>query len=210
VRFIGNRSSGKQGHAIAIALQQAGADVTLITGPVALPDPPGIRTIRIETAQNMLNQCEKTLPVDIAICAAAVSDWRPENTPKQKIKKSGGKTPEIKLIPNPDILGILSKNKKRPRLVIGFAAETQNLLENARQKLSTKKCDWILANNISKNLFGSDENQIYLVSGSKTEKWEKQSKHGVAQKLVARIVEHFAHDRTTDKTRKRGPKTRKK
>jgi len=191
VRFIGNRSSGKQGHAIAAALAKAGADVTLISGPVEIPDPDGVKTIHVETAKQMLDACEQTLPAEIAICAAAVSDWRMENTSNQKIKKTGA-APTLELTENPDILKTLSTHKKRPNLVIGFAAETQNLLENAKIKLNKKSCDWIIANNVvQENTFGSDENHVYLMTPHKTEEWPRASKIEIANKLTALIAQFF-------------------
>ena len=149
VRFIGNRSSGKQGHAIASALSHAGAAVTLVTGPVSIPDPEGVETIHIETAQEMLETCTENLPTDIAVCAAAVSDWRTSEESKQKIKKGDSKkAPELSLTENPDILQTLATHKTRPQLVVGFAAETENLIENAKAKLEKKSCDWIIAINV--------------------------------------------------------------
>jgi len=193
VRFIGNRSSGKQGHAIASALASKGASVTLITGPVALPDPEGVETIHIETAEEMLNACESSLPVDIAICAAAVSDWRIEKTADQKIKKGSDKTPpDLKLTENPDILKTISNHKNRPPLVIGFAAETENLIENAKAKLTKKSCDWIIANNVGDNdIFGSDENTVTFVSQNKTKNWEQASKETIARDIADEIVKYM-------------------
>lgn len=198
VRFIGNRSSGKQGHAIAAALQQAGADVTLISGPVNLPDPAHVKMIKVQTAAEMLAATENVLPADIAVCAAAVSDWSPAATQDQKIKKQSGKAPPaLQLKENPDILKTLSNHKKRPKLVAGFAAETENLIENARAKLLSKKCDWILANNVSENLFGSDENQVYLITSASTEKWDKQGKRAIAHALALKIGEYFKNGTAT-------------
>ncbi len=193
VRFIGNRSSGKQGHAIAQALFEAGASVTLISGPTHEKPPAGVKLINIETATEMLRACEKSLPADIFVGAAAVSDWGPAAPSAQKIKKSG-KAPSLTLKENPDILKTVSNHKKRPGLVIGFAAETESLLENAKSKLKTKNCDWILANNVSENLFGSDENQVYLLTSTSTDKWEKQGKRAIARRLAEKIGEYFAHD----------------
>ncbi len=198
VRFIGNRSSGKQGHAIAAALYEAGASVTLVSGPVNEKPPVGIKIINIETAAEMLGAVEKSLPADIFISAAAVADYAPAAPSAQKIKKQLGKAaPAITLRENPDILKTVSGHKKRPTLVVGFAAETENLVENAKTKLKTKNCDWILANNVSENLFGSDENQVYLITSSKTEEWEKQGKRAIARRLAAKIGEYFAHDQRT-------------
>jgi phosphopantothenoylcysteine decarboxylase/phosphopantothenate--cysteine ligase len=194
VRFIGNRSSGKQGHAIAQALAESGASVTLISGPVKEKPPAGVKLIEIETAAEMLAAVEKSLPVDIFIGAAAVSDWSPAPS-AQKIKKQPGKTPALNLRENADILRTVSNHKKRPALVVGFAAETENLLENAKTKLKSKNCDWIIANNVSENLFGGDENQVYLITSTSTDEWKKQGKRAVAQKLAAKIGEHFANVR---------------
>ena len=199
VRFIGNRSSGKQGHAIAVALRNAGADVTLVSGPTNLPDLQGVKTIRIETAQQMLRACNDVLPADVAICTAAVSDWTPENPQNQKIKKTNDNdVPNIKFVQNPDILKTISKqSNKRPQLVIGFAAETQNLEQNAKEKLKKKGCDWILANEVGidetgvEKTFGSDKNQIYFISQDKSERWDKASKDDVARTLVERIKKHI-------------------
>ncbi|MGB0719611.1 MAG: bifunctional phosphopantothenoylcysteine decarboxylase/phosphopantothenate--cysteine ligase CoaBC [Bdellovibrionales bacterium] len=192
VRFIGNRSSGKQGHAIAEALAQYSADVTLISGPVNIPDPRGVNTIHVQTAQDMLNACESALPADIAICAAAVSDWAPETAAIQKIKKCDGQSPPtLTLKENQDILKTLSTHKLRPRLVIGFAAETQNLLDNARAKLQTKSCDWILANNVAENVFGAEENHVYLITQSETQDWQTLRKTAIAQKLAEAIKDHL-------------------
>ena len=199
VRFIGNRSSGKQGHAIAVALRNAGADVTLVSGPTNLPDLQGVKTIRIETAQQMLRACNDVLPADVAICTAAVSDWTPENPQNQKIKKTNDNdVPNIKFVQNPDILKTISKqSNKRPQLVIGFAAETQNLEQNAKEKLKKKGCDWILANEVGidetgvEKTFGSDQNQIYFISQDKSERWDKASKDDVARTLVERIKKHI-------------------
>lgn len=192
VRFIGNRSSGKQGHAIASALASAGASVTLISGPVSIADPDDVKTIHVQTAQEMLNTCENALPADIAICAAAVSDWRAEETSDQKMKKNGSQNPpDLKLIENPDILKTLSNHKNRPDLMIGFAAETENLIENAKSKLNKKNCDWVVANNVGENdIFGSDDNIVTLVTAKDEEEWPKSSKETIARDLVQRIIEH--------------------
>ncbi len=194
VRFIGNRSSGKQGHAIAQSLKDAGANITLITGPVSLNDPTAITTIHVETATEMLEAVNESLPADIAICAAAVSDWKIENPSEQKIKKQTGKKPIIKLHENPDILYEISNRKKdRPSLVIGFAAETENLLENAKNKLKKKKCDVILANDVSpsQKIFSGNENQLYFITESENEKWERCSKKETADKITDKIISFF-------------------
>lgn len=192
VRFIGNRSSGKQGYAIAVSLAEAGADVTLVSGPVALSPPEGLTFVPVQTAREMEAACLEVLPVDIAICAAAVSDWGVEGYRDQKIKKGGrGVPPSINLKENPDILHGLSQHKSRPSLVIGFAAETENMLEHARQKRTKKGCDWILANDVSGNVFGSDENHVYLITNQTEEDWGAATKQQVAQRLVQHIAEYF-------------------
>lgn len=192
VRFIGNRSSGKQGHAIAQSLADYGASVTLITGPVSIPDPEGVTTVHIETALDMLKACEKALPADITVCAAAVSDWRADNAQDHKIKKQGDKAaPSLTLIENPDILKTIAQHKdKRPSLVIGFAAETQNLLENAKSKLDKKGCDWVIANNVATdNVFGNDQNHVYLISPNSVQEWPIMDKKAVANALSDAIVQ---------------------
>ena len=192
VRYIANRSSGKQGHAIAAAAAAAGADVTLVSGPVNVPDPPGVKVIKVETAREMLQAVERALPVDIAIFAAAVADWRVANAGEHKLKKQAGKLiPELSLVENPDILATIAKRKtQRPKLVIGFAAETENVAANAKVKLASKGCDWILANDVSpqSGVMGGDRNTITLVRASGIEAWPPQSKDEVASRLVARIA----------------------
>lgn len=196
VRFIGNRSSGKQGHAIANALHHAGADVTLITGPVSIPDPQDVKTIHIETAQQMLDAATDALPADIAICAAAVSDWRAKQAQTQKIKKrEDTSAPTISFAENPDILHTISHHKQRPALVIGFAAETENLLDNAQAKLNRKGCDWILANDVSgEKVFGQNENHVYLVNNKGIVDWGTSSKDTIAKKLTSQITEYLKQD----------------
>ena len=196
VRFIANRSSGKQGHAIAAALVRAGAEVTLVTGPVHEPDPPGAAVVRVESAREMLQACEAALPVDVAICAAAVADWRVAEVSREKLKKQRGQAPpKLVLAENPDILKALSHAAERPRLVIGFAAETENLSANARRKLAAKGCDWIVANDVSREqgTFGGVDNSVQLIrSDAEPETWPKLTKVEVASRLVARIAAHFA------------------
>ena len=204
VRFLGNRSSGKQGHAIAAACAEAGARVLLVSGPTQQPAPAGVETVRIETAEEMLTACEQGLPADIAICAAAVSDWRAAAPQEKKIKKPrggagrGDGAPTLELAENPDILAHLSApGPKRPRLVIGFAAETEDLEANAAAKLAAKGCDWILANQVAGggDVFGSDDNLIHLLTRTEgdgvpaVERWPRMSKAEVAARLVARIVQ---------------------
>jgi phosphopantothenoylcysteine decarboxylase / phosphopantothenate---cysteine ligase len=191
VRFIANRSSGKQGHAIALAAAAAGADVVLISGPVNLPDPPGVTLVKVETARQMLAAVEQALPVDVAIFAAAVADWRPERVSESKIKKQQGRIPTLALLENPDILSTIAhRTSGRPRLVIGFAAETDDLVANAKAKLAKKGCDWILANDVSPEtgIMGGDTNTIQLISSTGVEAWPPQSKDEVARTLIARIV----------------------
>jgi phosphopantothenoylcysteine decarboxylase/phosphopantothenate--cysteine ligase len=191
VRYIANRSSGKQGHAIAAAAAAAGAAVTLISGPVNIPDPPGVETVRVETAREMLAAVERALPVDCAVFAAAVADWRVAQPGREKIKKSKGATPALTLTENPDILAAIAHRKaERPQLVIGFAAETQNVVANAKEKLKRKGCDWILANDVSSEtgIMGGDRNQVNLITSDGVESWPPQSKDAVAGALVARIA----------------------
>ena len=199
VRYIANRSSGKQGHAIAQALANAGADVTLVSGPVTLPDPVGVTVVRVETARDMLAAVQNALPADIAVCAAAVADWRTADEAGQKLKKDGsGIIPDLKLAENPDILATISQSgASRPGLVIGFAAETEKVTEHARAKRARKGCDWILANDVAPgtDTFGGDHNEVFLISGAdgaSDEVWPRQGKAGVARALVQRISRHFA------------------
>ena len=209
VRFLGNRSSGKQGHAIAAACAEAGARVLLVSGPTQQPAPAGVETVRIETAEEMLTACKQGLPADIAICAAAVSDWRAAAPQERKIKKPrrgagrGDGAPTLELAENPDILAHLSAaGPKRPRLVIGFAAETEDLEANAATKLAAKGCDWILANQVAGggDVFGSDDNLIHLLTRTEgdgvpaVERWPRMSKTEVAARLVARIAQAFSAD----------------
>jgi phosphopantothenoylcysteine decarboxylase / phosphopantothenate---cysteine ligase len=190
VRVLANRSSGKQGHAIAAAAAAAGAEVTLVSGPVNLPDPPGLAVIHVETARQMLAAVEKALPADVAIFAAAVADWRPQQMSQSKIKKHG-RPPAIALVENPDILATIAHRKSgRPRLVIGFAAETDNVVANAKAKLAKKGCDWILANDVSPQtgIMGGDANAVHMVSRAGVEAWPRRSKDDVARTLVERIA----------------------
>jgi len=192
VRYIANRSSGKQGHAIAAAAAQAGAEVTLVSGPVNLPDPSGARTVRVTTARDMLNAVEKALPADVAIFAAAVADWGIAAPGEQKIKKSKGGLPSLALVENPDILATVAHLKsRRPKLVVGFAAETENVIEHAKAKLRSKGCDWIVANDVSpqSGVMGGDRNTVHLVTDNGVESWPSQSKDDVARALIARVAE---------------------
>jgi phosphopantothenoylcysteine decarboxylase/phosphopantothenate--cysteine ligase len=196
VRYIANHSSGKQGHAIAAAAARAGAEVTLVSGPVNVPDPPGVTVVHVESAREMLRAADRALPVDIAIFAAAVADWRVAQAGAQKIKKKAGQTaPELALIENPDILSTIAHRKtQRPRLVIGFAAETENVAANARAKLASKGCDWILANDVSPRtgIMGGDYNTIQLITARGIEPWPPQSKEDVAAMLIARVAKEIA------------------
>jgi len=191
VRYIANRSSGKQGHAIAAAAAAAGADVVLVSGPVNVADPSGVTIIRIESAREMFDAVEKALPADCAIFAAAVADWRVAEPGREKIKKAKGATPAFALVENPDILATIAHRKRqRPKLVIGFAAETQNVIDNAKAKLARKGCDWIVANDVSpaSGVMGGDRNTVHLVTHAGVESWPQQSKEEVALALVARIA----------------------
>jgi phosphopantothenoylcysteine decarboxylase/phosphopantothenate--cysteine ligase len=191
VRYIANRSSGRQGHAIAAALANKGAKTTLISGPTNLPDPAGVKVINIETAQQMLTACQKALPADVVVCAAAVADFRIATESNKKIKKTKGKTPILKITENPDVLATISKaNTSRPELVIGFAAETHDIIPNAQLKLKDKKCDWLLANDVSEGsgTFGSENNTVHLVTADSVENWPQMSKKDVANLLAERIA----------------------
>jgi phosphopantothenoylcysteine decarboxylase/phosphopantothenate--cysteine ligase len=189
VRVIANRSSGKQGFAIAAAAAQAGARVTLVAGPVSLATPGGVARIDVETAQQMADAVEAALPADVAILVAAVADWRVEASPA-KLKKSAG-PPQLSFAPNPDILAILAQHPDRPPLLIGFAAETQDVVENARAKLETKKADWIVANDVSGDVMGGSHNRIHLVTKGGVEDWPEAAKEDVARHLVTRIAQEL-------------------
>jgi phosphopantothenoylcysteine decarboxylase / phosphopantothenate---cysteine ligase len=190
VRGLTNRSSGKQGYAIAAALADLGAEVTLVSGPTALSAPPGVIRVDVETAAQMHAASMAALPVDVAVMTAAVADWRVDDVASGKIKKAPGGPPMLSLIENPDILAAVSSaKKKRPRLVIGFAAETSDLETHARAKLSRKGCDWIVGNDVSDEVFGSDGNAVTLITRTTAETWPRQSKAAVARALAARIAE---------------------
>ena len=195
VRYIANRSSGKQGHAIAAALRDLGCAVTLVTGPVALPDPAGVRTVHVESARDMLAAVEAARPMDIFVAAAAVADWRAQDAARQKIKKGADAgLPDLALTENPDILQTVSQpGPDRPRLVVGFAAETENVIDHARAKLAKKGCDWICANDVSHGTgtFGGDDNTVHLVTRTGVEDWPTQSKAAVARRLAERMAEHL-------------------
>ena len=193
VRYLSNHSSGKQGYAIARALADAGAETTLVSGPVALAPPHQVHLVRVETAREMLTACDRALPVDVAVFVAAVADWRPEEPAPRKIKKSDkAEAPPIRLVRNPDILATLAGANTRPRLVIGFAAETENVVELARGKRDRKGADWIIANDVSTGAMGGDSNRVHLVSASGIEDWPLMDKSEVAQRLVSRIAASFA------------------
>jgi phosphopantothenoylcysteine decarboxylase/phosphopantothenate--cysteine ligase len=194
VRYIANRSSGRQGYAIAAALAALGARVTLVSGPVALPDPPGVALRRVESAREMLAAVEAALPADAAVFNAAVADFRPEAAPTQKIKKEpGAPPPEIRLALNPDILATVATHPtRRPRLVIGFAAETEKVVEHATAKRLRKGCDWIVANDVSGDVMGGAENTVHLVTAAGVEDWPRLPKDEVARRLAARIAEALA------------------
>lgn len=188
IRYLSNRSSGRQGHAIARAAARAGAETILVSGPVGIADPPGVKTIHVETAQNMLQAVQAALPADIFIAAAAVADWRVAATTPEKIKKGQGGPPVLTLVENPDILATIAQGaENRPLLVIGFAAETENILEHAKQKLARKGCDLIIANDVSSlsGVMGGERNKVTLVSDSGSEFWPRMSKDEVAIRLVA-------------------------
>jgi phosphopantothenoylcysteine decarboxylase/phosphopantothenate--cysteine ligase len=194
VRYLGNHSSGKQGHAIALALARAGAEVTLISGPVDLPPPANVKFISVMTGKEMLQAVEAALPTDIFVGAAAVADWRPTHVSGQKIKKQ----PKLDIltlefIPTDDVLATVAHHEKRPELVIGFAAETENVQVNAKAKRMAKGADWILANDVSQNVFGHDENEVTLISTEGSDAWARMSKAQVAEALVDKIIQHFDH-----------------
>ena len=199
VRYISNHSSGKQGHAIAAALAALGADTVLVSGPTQEPTPAGVKVVAVETAVEMLVACEAALPVNVAVMAAAVADWRVETAGPHKLKKDGGGPPVLHLAENPDILAsIAQRGNDRPALVIGFAAETDDVIENARAKRLRKRCDWILANDVSPGTgtFGGDRNTIHLVDGEGIEDWPAMTKREVAQRLAERIARHLEVSRS--------------
>jgi len=197
VRFLGNRSSGKQGYAIADALASAGADTVLISGPVEIAAPSHVKLVRVTTAREMLAACEAELPADIAVMSAAVADWRPEFAMNSKIKKeTGHAAPVVRLVENPDILAELAHHQKRPRLVVGFAAETDDILSHAAAKRLRKGADWIVANDVSANgkgetVMGGERNQVHLITATKQESWPEMAKADVARRLVQHITQHF-------------------
>ena len=191
VRYIANRSSGKQGHAIATALARHGAETTLVSGPSQLADPPGLKTIHVQTAEEMLAACRAALPVEVAVCAAAVADWRAATAAQHKLKKDNASPAALELVQNPDILAELSQaGGRRPSLVIGFAAETEKVVEQGRAKLTRKGCDWILANDVAPvtATFGGDENRIHLITADGVDDWPQMTKAEVAERLCRQIA----------------------
>jgi phosphopantothenoylcysteine decarboxylase/phosphopantothenate--cysteine ligase len=193
VRYIANRSSGRQGHAIAAALQRAGAAVTLVSGPVEISAPAGVRVVQVVTARDMQAAIEAALPADVVVMAAAVADWRVVTAHTEKIKKADRGPAPLELAENPDILAALARRPDRPALVIGFAAETENLVENAKAKLAAKGCDWIVANDVSPStgVMGGRRNRVHLVTAAGVEDWPEMDKAEVAERLVERIAGHF-------------------
>lgn len=202
VRYLANRSSGKQGYAIAQAVARLGAETVLVSGPTNLPNPPGVTVKRVETAREMLAACEAALPADIAICAAAVADWRVASDAEQKLKKQPGEqAPALMLVENPDILATLSQLKvNRPTLVIGFAAETEKVIEHAVSKRQRKGCDWIVANDVSPatGVMGGDLNTVHLISREGQEDWPLLPKQAVAERLARRIADHFSTSKAAE------------
>jgi phosphopantothenoylcysteine decarboxylase/phosphopantothenate--cysteine ligase len=196
VRFISNHSSGKQGYAMAAAAAELGAETVLISGPVSLPIPPGVQMMPVETAEQMLAACQGELPADIAIFTAAVADWRVATEAAQKLKKDGAGPPSLTLAENPDILATIARHDKRPRIVVGFAAETEKVAEHAAQKLKKKACDLIVANDVSRDsgVFGGDRNTVHLVSPSSVESWPEMSKAEVASRLMDRLAQMLSSD----------------
>lgn len=194
VRYIANRSSGKQGYAIAGALSRLGAETVLISGPTDLETPAGVARVDVESAGEMMDACAAELPVDVAVCVAAVADWRVDEASRGKIKKNGGGAPTLKLVENPDILASLAgRGNDRPALLVGFAAETEDIVAHASEKRARKGCDWIVANDVSNGsgVMGGDDNQVHLITEAGTETWDHMSKSAVADRLAERIADHF-------------------
>ena len=190
VRFLANRSSGKQGYAIADALARAGAETTLVSGPVGIAAPQGVKLLKVTTAREMMAACESLLPVDIAVMTAAVADWRPDISANSKIKKNTDCiVPLLKLVENPDILATLAQHKNRPRLLIGFAAETDEVVANATAKRTRKGADWIVANDVSGDVMGGDRNTVHLITASASESWPEMTKSDVGTRLAAKIAQ---------------------
>jgi phosphopantothenoylcysteine decarboxylase/phosphopantothenate--cysteine ligase len=204
VRYVGNRSSGKQGHAIAAALARSGAEVTLISGPVYLPDPNDVKTVHVETALQMYDAAMNALPADIAVCAAAVADWRPAFAQTGKISKQdrAGAAPDIRLHENPDTLKDIAAHKQRPALVIGFAAETSDAANKGIAKRTRKGCDWIIANLAGTQdamTFGENENHVHFIDENGAQEWPRASKDSIAERIVQEIEKRFTHDDTASK-----------
>ena len=187
VRVIANRSSGRQGYAIAAAAAEAGARVTLVSGPVALESPSGVNRIDVETAEQMADAVMASLPADVAVLVAAVADWRVEPS-STKLKKGDG-PPKLKFVPTRDILAELGASERKPRLLVGFAAETENVVEHAIAKQIAKRADWIVANDVSGDVMGGHRNRVHLITGDRVEDWPETSKEEVARHLIARIAE---------------------
>ncbi|MFZ5610562.1 MAG: bifunctional phosphopantothenoylcysteine decarboxylase/phosphopantothenate--cysteine ligase CoaBC [Pseudomonadota bacterium] len=195
IRYIANRSSGKQGYAVAAALAELGAETTLVSGPTALSPPPGVHVIPVQSARDMLAASTAALPTDIAICVAAVADWRVAEEAAAKLKKNAGAPPPLKLVENPDILAALAaRANDRPALVIGFAAETEDVVAHAQAKRLKKGCDWIVANDVSAHngVMGGDDNRVHLITADKVEDWPAMPKIAVARRLARHIADHFA------------------
>jgi len=192
VRFLANRSSGKQGYAIADALAAAGAETVLVSGPVEIAAPSHVKLVKVTTAREMLVACEAELPADIAVMSAAVADWRPDTALGSKIKKDADHgIPTLRLVENPDILATLGHHKSRPRLVVGFAAETDDVLAHAVAKRTRKGADWIVANDVSGDVMGGDRNQVHLITATTQERWPEMAKADVARRLVQHITQYF-------------------
>lgn len=191
VRYLANRSSGKQGYAIASAFAEAGAETILVSGPVDVPSPPQVRVYRVESAREMMSACESVLPVDVAVCAAAVADWRPDVAANTKIKKrDSAESRSLNLVANPDVLATIAHSALRPSLVVGFAAETDDIIAHAKAKLEKKGCDWIVANDVSTGtgIMGGDRNRIHLITRTSQEDWPELDKSEVGRRLVARVA----------------------
>ncbi len=200
VRYIANRSSGKQGHAIAEAAARAGARVTLVSGPVQIPDPPGVDAVHVESAQEMLAAVQSALPADVGIFTAAVADWRTENQATQKMKKKNGiEEMSLSLVQNPDILKTISNAAERPEFVIGFAAETEKVIDSAKTKRRNKGCDWIVANDVghARGVMGGEVNAVHLVTEREVEDWPEMTKDEVAERLIARLGDHLAQNKAS-------------
>lgn len=197
VRYLANRSSGKQGYAMAAALSELGAETVLVSGPTMLPPPAGVQRQSVETAQEMLEACLEALPVDVAVCVAAVGDWRVSLDAPQKLKKRGKRPPTLKLVENPDILSQLSEpSNRRPELVVGFAAETENVVPFAAEKRKRKGCDWIVANDVSTagGAMGGNTNEVHLITETGTESWPRAGKAAIARELAQRIAHYLNHE----------------